>query len=126
MSRRHTLARQVGTTALLLGLGLLAGCGGAPGEEDIRQAMQANVDETIAQANSLTSVFTGKSQNAFVESLRQEVLSVKKHKCAADESFPNRYTCQITASIRMGKNTREDDLTVLMRKGDKGWQQVDQ
>ncbi|MDY0050293.1 MAG: hypothetical protein RBR73_06055, partial [Halothiobacillaceae bacterium] len=67
MSRRHTLARQVGTTALLLGLGLLAGCGGAPGEEDIRQAMQANVDETIAQANSLTSVFTGKSQNAFVE-----------------------------------------------------------
>lgn len=103
------------TVAFAAACSVLAGCGGAPSESDIKAAVEKQVK---AERDAMEQI-SGKPAMEMVKGMFPEIKSV--HKIGCKEDGEKAYRCDVELEVAQGKQTGKNAASLRFVKGSDGW-----
>ncbi len=94
---------------------VLAACGGAPSEGDIKTAFEKQI---VADAKAMEQM-GGKQAAGMMKGLLPEIKSVKKIGCKEDGE--NAYKCDVEMEVTQMGSTNKGIVPIRFVKGSDGW-----
>lgn len=116
---RRALRTRLATTAALASALLLAACGSAPSEDDMRAAMDRQMQAQVEGAGKLF----GHTGAGLMKDMMPEVQSLKKVGCKADGD--NAYLCDVELGVKQLGITHQSLVQLRFVKASQGWTVVD-
>ena len=103
------------TIAFAAACSVLAGCGGAPSESDIKTALEKQVK---AERDAMEQI-SGKQAMEMMKGMFAEIKSV--HKIGCKDDGEKAYKCDVELELVQGKQTGKNAASLRFLKGSDGW-----